>query len=160
MSGRWRQRAAELKAAAALEDRMRALVDREDCATCAGLLDWIFQVASRGETTVSNDSLGQLIRLIMPSWMKPVEPEPRLLPSARPAGSLDKHCEAALDSAIKAIVEAPDGQHALAVYREAFSIGTLVEAGMPASLALQALHWAASQLTSRGSPHPWPLELE
>lgn len=39
-------------------------IDREECATCAGLLDWIFQIAGKNEETFPNESLGELIRLM------------------------------------------------------------------------------------------------
>jgi hypothetical protein len=98
----------------------------------------------------------------MPSWMKLAEPEPRPPPSGRPVGTLDRYNEVALDHAIRAILEAPAGQQRHTLNREAFSIATLVEgAGMPPSLALQALHWAASQVTSHNRHRPWrPRELE
>lgn len=98
----------------------------------------------------------------MPSWMKLAEPEPRPLPSGRPTGKLDRYCEVALDRAIKAILEAPAGQQELTLNRETFGIAQLVEGrGMPASLALQSLHWAASRMTSHDPRRPWqPRELE
>jgi hypothetical protein len=79
----------------------------------------------------------------------------------RPADTLDRYNEAALDDAVRAIVEAPDGQQRKTINREAFSIATLVAgAGMPASLALQALHWAAGQVRSHDPDDPWwPREL-
>jgi hypothetical protein len=80
----------------------------------------------------------------------------------RPADTLDRYNEAALDDAVRAIVEAPDGQQRNTINRECFSIATLVAgAGMPASLALQALHWAAGQVRSHNPHRLWrPRELE
>lgn len=88
----------------------------------------------------------------------------RATAAARPAegiGTLDRYCEAALDSAVRAIIEAPDGAQELTLTRECFSIAGLVEGrGMPASLALRSLHWAAARMPNY-KPHPWqPQELE
>ena len=98
----------------------------------------------------------------MPSWMVIEEPAPRPAPPlSRPVGELGPYHEAALDAAIKAIVEAPDGKQAIVLNREVFSIASLVESGMPVSLALQALQWAASRMPSYDRHRPWrPRELE
>ena len=39
-------------------------IDRKGCAICARLLDWIFQIAGKNGDTISNESRGQLVRLI------------------------------------------------------------------------------------------------
>jgi Bifunctional DNA primase/polymerase, N-terminal len=71
----------------------------------------------------------------------------------RAVGHLSPYCEAALDGAVKAILTAPAGKQHKTLNREVFSIATLVEGEkMPASLALQALRWAASQMSSH-KPH-------
>ena len=99
----------------------------------------------------------------MPEWMEPPE---RAVPAAAapPARTqpLSRYGEAALDSAVKAIVTAPAGQQHIVLNREAFAIGGLVAGGViPAALGLEALTWAARQMPSLDANRPWrPRELE
>jgi putative DNA primase/helicase len=101
----------------------------------------------------------------MPAWMEIAEaaaPEPRLaqLP-ARPQ-QLSRYAEAALDGAVKAIVDAPAGQQRDVLNREIYSIARLVAGGvMPPGLAIESLQWAARRLRSFDPRRPWrPSELE
>jgi hypothetical protein len=80
---------------------------------------------------------------------------------ARPV-PLSRYGEAALDSAVKAIVAAPAGEQHDTLNREIYSIARLVAGGvMPAGLAIEALSWAARQMPSYDLRRPWrPAELD
>jgi hypothetical protein len=74
----------------------------------------------------------------------------------RPSVWLSRYAEVALDSAVKRIIEAPAGQQALCLNREAFCIGRLAGAGeISPALALEALRWAASNMPSYEPRRPW-----
>jgi len=94
----------------------------------------------------------------MPAWMVIPEPERPAAPEhrQRPQVRLNAYCEAALDSAVKAICSAPAGQQRETLNREAFSIGRLAGAGALApALALESLIWAARQMPSHDARRPW-----
>jgi hypothetical protein len=75
---------------------------------------------------------------------------------ARPEAGLSPYAEAALDSACRAIVAAPDGQQEATLNAEAFSIGTLAGAGgIPERFAIDALIWAGRQMPSFAARDPW-----
>jgi hypothetical protein len=102
----------------------------------------------------------------MPEWMVIAEPElpSEPAPSQRPTRPqhLSRYGEAALDAAVKAIVGASAGQQRDTLNREIYSIARLVAGGsLPASLAIESLRWAASQLRSYDLHRPWrPAELD
>jgi hypothetical protein len=90
----------------------------------------------------------------------PSEPAPSPRPT-RPQ-HLSRYGEAALDAAVKAIIGASAGQQRDTLNREIYSIARLVAGGsLPASLAIESLRWAASQLRSYDPHRPWrPAELD
>lgn len=94
-----------------------------------------------------------------PEWMLVAEPAaPVLAAQFRPARPqpLSRYAEAALDSAVKAILHAPDGQQRDTLNREAYSIARLVANNeISAALALEALIWAAQQMRSYDTRRPW-----
>jgi putative DNA primase/helicase len=101
----------------------------------------------------------------MPAWMVLAEdtaPEPPIAQRPTRPQRLSRYAEAALDGAVKAIVEAPAGQQRDTLNREIYSIARLVAGGvMPAALAIEALQWAARQLRSFDPHRPWrPGELD
>jgi Bifunctional DNA primase/polymerase, N-terminal len=102
----------------------------------------------------------------MPEWMVIAEPElpSEPAPSPRPTRPqhLSRYGEAALDAAVKAIIGASAGQQRDTLNREIYSIARLVAGGsLPASLAIESLRWAASQLRSYDLHRPWrPAELD
>jgi bifunctional DNA primase/polymerase-like protein len=95
----------------------------------------------------------------MPEWMVTAEPSvPHLAARFRPMKPqpLSRYAEAALDSAVGAIRQAPDGQQRDTLNRVVFSIARLVATNeIPAALALDALDWAASQMPSYDARRPW-----
>jgi Bifunctional DNA primase/polymerase, N-terminal len=104
--------------------------------------------------------------LPMPEWMRIAEPEPhQLIPEpvipTRPQW-LCPYAEAALDAAMKAITNAPDGQQRDTLNRECYSIAGLVRGGLlPAGLAIESLQWAAAEIRSYDARRPWrPAELD
>jgi hypothetical protein len=101
----------------------------------------------------------------MPAWMVLAEaaaPEPPIARQPARPQRLSRYAEAALDRAVKAIVDAPAGQQRDTLNREVYSIARLVAGGvMPAALAIEALQWAARQLRSFDPHRPWrPSELD
>jgi hypothetical protein len=93
------------------------------------------------------------------------EPEPVSLPAiARPTRPqpLSRYGEAALDSAVKAIVTAPDGQQRATLNREVYAIAGLVAGNViPSALGLEALNWAAAQMRTYDPRRPWrPSDLD
>jgi putative DNA primase/helicase len=95
----------------------------------------------------------------MPAWLVIAEPEPPAMrEKSRPARpqQLTRYAEAALDGAIKAIVNAPDGRQRDTLNCEVYSIARLVAGGaIPAGLAVEALQWAARQLRTYDQRRPW-----
>jgi len=96
----------------------------------------------------------------MPDWMVIPEaeaPAPAPEPSTPSRSArLSHYAEAALDSAVAAIKQAPDGQQRDTVNREVYSIARLVAANeIPAALAIESLQWAARQLRSHDARRPW-----
>jgi hypothetical protein len=80
-------------------------------------------------------------------------------PAAKPVKAvmgLSPYATAALDSACRRIVSAPDGQQERTLNREAYAIGTLAAAGgIPGGFARDALLWAARQMPDHDGRHPW-----
>jgi hypothetical protein len=79
-----------------------------------------------------------------------------------PTKGLSVYAEAALDSACRAILAAPNGEQECTLVDESFSIGTLASAGgIPQGFARDTLLWAARQLASHDPRRPWlPAEIE
>jgi hypothetical protein len=93
----------------------------------------------------------------MPDWMMLTEPRgPRLDPRPREPQALSRYAEAALDGAIKAILDAPNGAQRDTLNREVFSIAGLVASGaMPSATPLELLLWAGRRLTIYDPRRPW-----
>lgn len=73
-----------------------------------------------------------------------------------PTRGLSPYGEAALDSACRRIIEAPNGEQEATVNAECFAIGTLAGAdGIPADFAGRALIWAAQQMPDYDRRRPW-----
>jgi hypothetical protein len=98
----------------------------------------------------------QLADIVTGLGLKPPEkPKPQQSES-QPLGILNRYCEAALKRACAAIINAPNGQQATTLNREAFATGQLVENyRMVASRALPALIWAGKQMTSFDKRRQW-----
>jgi Bifunctional DNA primase/polymerase, N-terminal len=99
-----------------------------------------------------------------PAWARmpePVRPPPTSVPRGDGC-SLTRYGEAALDSAVENIVNAPNGQQEATLNKEAFCIGQLVAAGhIPESLAEDALRLATQQMLTYDPRRPWdPRQLE
>jgi hypothetical protein len=96
---------------------------------------------------------------LMPDWMIDRDlmlPQALSEPRPRPVVRLSRYCEIALDNAVHAIVSAPSGQQQQTLNREVFSIGRLAGSGAIApGLALEALTWAARQMTVHKAHEPW-----
>jgi hypothetical protein len=94
----------------------------------------------------------------MPPWLAIAEPErhnePR--PAARSTVRFGRYGDAALSSAVRAILDACAGEQRSILNRESYGIGQLVTAGeIPADLAISELSWAAEQLRSLDGRRPW-----
>jgi hypothetical protein len=101
----------------------------------------------------------------MPAWMEIVEAattEPPIAQRPTRPQRLSRYAEAALDGAVKAIVDAPAGQQRDTLNREIYSIARLVAGGaMPPGLAIESLQWAARRLRSYDPRRPWrPVDLD
>jgi Bifunctional DNA primase/polymerase, N-terminal len=99
----------------------------------------------------------------MPEWMAIREPSvERSVAPSKPVGELSPYCEAALDNALRRIVEATAGQQETTLNREAFGLGRLVGTwGMPPGLALDTLRLAAARMPSFDWRRPWrPKDIE
>jgi hypothetical protein len=96
-----------------------------------------------------------------PDWLWPA-PTCRSHISARPViptSGLSRYAEASLDAACNAIMRAPAGRQEQILNSECFSIGTLVGAGgIPESLALKALLYAADGMPDHDPRWPWRAE--
>lgn len=99
----------------------------------------------------------------VPAALLPREPETAIatLPT-RPASGLSPYAEAALESACRKIVAAPNGEQRDTLNNEAFAIGTLAGAGaVSRDFAYRALLWAAQRMPSYDARRPWrPQQLE
>jgi hypothetical protein len=87
-----------------------------------------------------------------------LQPPPRETPAKplKPETGLSPYATAALDSACRKIVSAPQGEQETTLNSEVFSIGTLAAAGaMPPDFARRALIWAAQQIPSHDARRPW-----
>lgn len=93
----------------------------------------------------------------VPPALLPREPErPAVVRPTRPPTGLSAYAEAALDSACRRIIAAPNGEQRDTVNAEAFAIGTLTGAGaIPRDFAYRALLWAAAQMPSYDPLRPW-----
>jgi putative DNA primase/helicase len=101
----------------------------------------------------------------MPAWMEIAKAEASDRPIAhRPvrAQRTSRYAVAALDAAVSAIVNAPEGAQRDTLNREIYSIARLVSGGvMPARLAIEALQWAARQFRTYDPRRPWrPADLD
>jgi hypothetical protein len=93
-----------------------------------------------------------------PDWLWPPPPSrPRTsAPPVLQTDGLSRYAEAALDSACKAIIDAPAGQQEITLNVESFSIGTLCGAGgISEGLALKALLYAASRMRDHDPRWAW-----
>lgn len=101
----------------------------------------------------------------MPAWMvvaasavhdQPIEYRP---PTPLP---LSRYADAAVRSAVKAIIEAQAGQQRDTLNNEVYSIARLVAGGaIPPGFAIESLLWAATRMRSYDSRRPWRgIELE
>jgi hypothetical protein len=110
---------------------------------------------------VANFDLVVLARL--PDWLIPAEPEYRRAGSrpVRPSPGLSPYAEAALDSACRRIIAAPNGEQEASIHGEAFAIGTLAAVGgIPADFARGMLLWAARRILDYDPRRPWRQEVE
>jgi putative DNA primase/helicase len=101
----------------------------------------------------------------MPGWMEIIEiatSEPPIAQRPTRPQPLSRYAEAALDGAVKAIVDAPAGQQRDTLNREIYSIARLVAGGaMPPGLAIESLQWAGRRLRSYDPRRPWrPADLD
>jgi putative DNA primase/helicase len=93
----------------------------------------------------------------MPAWMVVKEPEaekPR--ERSNRSAPISSYGEAALNSAMRAIIDAAAGSQRDTLNRECYSIGQLV-AGLeiPADIAVEDLLWAATRMQSHDPRRPW-----
>lgn len=87
------------------------------------------------------------------------KPEAAHQPRTYDAPALSRYGEAALDGAVRNIINAPPGSQRDTLNREAFAIGTLVAAGhIPVDLATVDLQNAAYRMTSYDSHRPWHMQ--
>jgi hypothetical protein len=93
----------------------------------------------------------------MPSWMVIPEPEAPPIPSSvRPIGRLSRYAEAALEGAVRRIVEAPAGSQQNTLNAQVYGIGRLAGGGViPPDLALNSMLWAARRMASHDARRPW-----
>lgn len=91
-----------------------------------------------------------------PAWAV-IPDEIRKVAQAAPvSGGLSRYGEVALDNAIRRIVTAGPGSQEATLNTECYSVGRLVGgAVIPASLALDALLWAAGRMPSHDARRPW-----
>jgi hypothetical protein len=93
----------------------------------------------------------------VPIVLLPRSPE-RCTPArpVKPTTGLSPYAEAALDSACRRIIGAPDGQQESTLNAEAFTIGTLAGGGaLPSDFARRALIWAAQRIPDYDHRRPW-----
>jgi putative DNA primase/helicase len=91
---------------------------------------------------------------LVPNQLLPRQPQPRRDKPPEPVSGLSPYAAAALDSACRAIIAAPNGEQEATLNAEVFSIGTLVGA-IPESFARRALLWAADQIPNFDQRRPW-----
>jgi hypothetical protein len=93
----------------------------------------------------------------MPDWMVLPEAErPRAGHRPIVPQALSAYGEAALDAAIKAILDAPNGTQRDTLNRECFAIGGLVAGGiLPSATALELLLWAGRRMVAHDPRRPW-----
>lgn len=94
----------------------------------------------------------------MPTWMVvPEEPETQSTGSrSRRNVEVTPYGLAALEGAVRAMLDASAGEQRTALNREAYGIGQLVAAGeIPADLAIGELVWAAGKVRSLYAHRPW-----
>lgn len=101
----------------------------------------------------------------MPEWMvvhRVSKPAPPISRPPKPSSRLSAYGEAALDNAVRRIINAGAGEQEVTLNTEVYCIGTLVGGGeIPETLGLEALLWAARKVPSFDAHRPWnALELE
>jgi hypothetical protein len=103
--------------------------------------------------------LGNTAIAPLPAWATPceiIDQAPSRNAPRRPVTGLSPYAEAALDSAVRQIIGAANGEQEATLNGEAFAIGTLAGAGgIPAGFARDVLIWAAEQLVSFDLRRPW-----
>jgi hypothetical protein len=94
----------------------------------------------------------------VPPELLPRNPAPTVAAPrpVKPAAGLSPYAEAALDSACRRIIGAPNGQQHDTLRDECISIGALAGGGaIPSAFARDALLWAASRMPSHDPRRPW-----
>jgi hypothetical protein len=100
---------------------------------------------------IDNTPVAQLPPWAMPRELVPLKNTPR-----RPVTGLSPYAEAALDSAVRRIIGAGNGEQEATLNGEAFAIGALTGAGViPADFARRVLVWAGEQVASYDPRRPW-----
>ena len=98
-----------------------------------------------------------------PDWLRPPDPEPIQFTPRTPTGPVSgsRYGAVALDRACAAISGAANGEQEATLNRQAFSIGSLVGAGvLDRATALNRIKDAARSMVSYDSRRPWrPLEV-
>jgi hypothetical protein len=132
-----------------------------DCRGCGG-----YVIAPSPGSGYEWDPVANLDTLPLapaPDWLIPAELDHRRS-GGRPVGpshGLSPYAEAALDSACRRIIAAPNGEQETTIHGEAFAIGTLAGAGgIPADFAREMLLWAARRLRDYDPRQPWRQEAE
>lgn len=93
----------------------------------------------------------------VPADLLPRVPTPAIsVKPVQPVAGLDDYGEAALDSACRRILAAPNGEQQATLNAECFAIGTLAGAGgLPIGFARDVLLWAARRLINHDPRRPW-----
>ncbi len=100
--------------------------------------------------------LGNTPTTPLPAWAMPRAIVPAKNTPRPPVRGLSPYAEAALDSAVRRIMAARNGEQEATLNGEVFAIGTLAGAGgIPAGFARDVLIWAAEQLVSYDPRRPW-----
>jgi hypothetical protein len=96
-----------------------------------------------------------------PEWLIKLaarQPEPEIPAGPRPEAQHlnNRYGEAALDSAVRRILDAGSGTQESTLNGEAYSMGRLAAGGaLPPSLALESLIWAGQRIPSYDPRQPW-----
>jgi hypothetical protein len=94
----------------------------------------------------------------MPSWMHIQDRAEPSISTPGPSSRIkfSRYGEAALDNAVKRIINATAGEQEMTLNAEVYSIARLADGGaIPPHVALEALTWAASQMPTYDGRRPW-----
>jgi len=93
----------------------------------------------------------------VPADLLPCQPRSGItVKPVQPLAGINAYGEAALDSACRRILSAPNGEQEATLNAECFAIGTLAGAGgLPAEFARDVLLWAAGKLINYDTRRPW-----